>query len=77
MALLAARRAHDDHRAVHLIQLGAQRRVNQRACHGEDLDGLFAQHEAGEIEVVDRHVAEEPAGRLEVRARRQLGVAPR
>ena len=43
----------------------------------EDLDGLFAQHEAGEVEIVDGHVLEDAARCLQVFARGKARVTGR
>jgi hypothetical protein len=54
-----------------LAHLGCDQRVGE----GRHLDRLLAQHEPGEVEIVDGHVAQEAARHLHVADRRNLGVA--
>ena len=75
VAHLPVRAAQDDHGRVDLVQLGAQFRVDQRAGDGEDLLRLVVQHVARQVEVVDGHVAQQAAGRLEVGPRRNFRIA--
>ena len=61
---------------VHIVRLRVRLLHAQRAAR-EDLRDLAAGDEAGHVEVVDRHVEEDPAGDEHVRERRWLGVAAR
>jgi hypothetical protein len=74
--LLAGRGAHDDHGGVMLTKL-AHDRVNQRVGQRRHLDRLFAQHEAGEVEIVDGHVPQQAAGDLHVVNARNVRIAAR
>ena len=67
---LAGRRLHQHRGGVDVAGL-ADRRVDQRRAEGEDLDRLLAEQEARHVEIVDHHVAEEPAGALDVGDRRR------
>ena len=64
---------HDDHRGVDIAHF-LDGRVDQVAAHGLNLDDVAGQI-ARHVEVVDRHVAEQPAGALDVLGRRRGGVA--
>ena len=61
-----------DHRGVDVAGLGERRLDAQRAAR-VDLDDLAARHVAGHVEVVDRHVEEDPA---RTRARTPAAAAP-
>jgi hypothetical protein len=59
---------------VHIISR-ADGRIDQRGGRGKDRDGLFAEQKPSHIKVMDHHVAEQPAGALDVFERRRGGVA--
>jgi hypothetical protein len=66
-----------DHRAVHFRQFLAQGRIDQSAGHRGDFDWLLVEHEPRQIEIVNRHVAQEAARLGQVSARRRLRIARR
>ena len=63
-----------DHTGVDVIQLGEDR-IDDGAAHGEELGNFLAHHPAHAVEVVDRHVAVETAGRFQVATWRGVGIA--
>ena len=73
VALHPGRGRHHDHGGVDIVQL-ADRRVHQRAADRGDRRGLLPEHEAGEVEVMDHHVPEQPPGHAQVGRRRRLRV---
>ena len=74
LAQFAARRAQRHHRGIDI----PRRRdpgIHQAGRRGEHLDRLLLQQEPRHIEVMDHHVAEQPAGRRDVGRWRRAGVA--
>ena len=61
--------------AVSTSPAWADRRIDQRRAEREDLDRLLGEEEAGHVEVMDHHVAEEPARALDILDRRRTGIA--
>ncbi len=72
----AVRMTEHDHRGVDVAG-GADRLVDPDVATGENLDHLTAGDEPGHVEVVDRHVEEQPAGAFDVGDRRRGRVAAR
>ena len=50
--------------ALSTSPISPARDIEQHAAHGRDLHGLFAEQEAGHVEVVDHHVPEQSPGTL-------------
>ena len=64
----------DHHRGVEVAGL-ADGRIDPHPAGGVHLDRLAAGYEAGHVEVMDGHVAEDPARHLDVGDGRRVGVA--
>ena len=74
MAKRARAGAHEDHRGVHVAGFG-EPRFDHDAGHRAHRHHLFARHKARHVEVVDGHVAEQPARFDDEFHRRQAAVA--
>ena len=74
LAKRAGRRPQGHHRGIDIAGL-ADRRIDQHAGGGEQLDRFLAHEPARHVEIVDHHVAEQPAGEAHIAERRRCRIA--